>query len=117
MDLKEFMEKKNWVVLGNTTAPEKYACRIKEGLIEKGFNVSAVGKELVSIDEVPYEIDVVDLCIHPVKGLDLLSSAEKRIGAVLIQPGAGSEEIKALLDRKGIPWLEGCALIGMREYC
>ena len=111
------MEKKNWVGIGNTTDPEKYAAKIKEGLIEKGFNVSAVGKELSTIDEVPHEIDVVDLCIHPVKGLSLLSSTEKKMGAVLIQPGAGSDEIKALLDEKGIPWLEGCALIGMKEYC
>ena len=116
MELEDFMEKKDWVVLGNTLDPEKYACRIKNALLESGCRVSAVGKELPSLDSVEGDIGVLDLCIHPVKGLEHLRGTRKRIGAVLIQPGASSDEIKALLDERNIPWLEGCALVGLRTF-
>ena len=117
MTLKEIMGRRNWVVLGDTLNEEKYAYRIKQGLIEKGFVVECVGKEKASIDEVEMDIEVVDLCIHPVKGLKLLMETGKDIPCVLIQPGAGSEEIESYLEKKGIPFLNGCALKGMEAYC
>lgn len=117
MTLEEMMGKKNWVVLGDTVNEEKYACKIKNGLIEKGFEVECVGKEKNAIDDVEMEIDVLDLCIHPVKGLKLLMETNKVIPCVLIQPGAGSEEIESYLSDKGIPFLNGCALKGMEAYC
>ena len=117
MTLEEIMGKRNWVVLGDTVNEEKYAYRIKHGLIEKGFAVECVGKEKKAIDEVEMDIDVVDLCIHPVKGLQLLKETRKDIPCVLIQPGAGSEEIESYLKERGIPFLNGCALKGMEAYC
>ena len=117
MTLEEIMKKRNWVVLGDTINEEKYAYRIKQKLIEKGFNVECVGKEKASIDDIAMDVDVVDLCIHPVKGLSLLKATGKNIPCVLIQPGAGSEEIEAYLTGKGIPFLNGCALKGMKAYC
>ena len=70
---------------------------------------------LTPTDEVPEEkIEVLDLCINPHKGLKLISECRKQIDAVLIQPGAGSDEIKALLDEKHIPYVEGCVLKGLQ---
>lgn len=117
MTLEEMMGMKNWTVLGDTLNEEKYAYRIKMGLIEKGFNVECVGKEKASIDDVEMDIEVLDLCIHPVKGLKLLKETSRDIPAVLIQPGAGSEEIESYLRERGIPFLNGCALKGMDAYC
>ena len=117
MTLKEMMGRKNWTVLGDTLNKEKYAYRIKMGLIEKGFNVECVGKERDSIDEVEMDIEVLDLCIHPVKGLKLLRETAKDIPCVLIQPGAGSDDIEKYLEEKGIPFINGCALKGMDAYC
>lgn len=114
MDLSSIMEKKNWVVAGDTLNPEKYAFIIKKSLLMNSYSVEAVGKEKKSLDEVEGDIEVLDLCIHPVKGLALLTETKKKIGCVLIQPGAGSKEIEEYLSSKGIPYLDGCALKGLK---
>lgn len=77
MDLKEVMEYKNIVVVGNTINEEKYAYKIKKALLEKQYNVQSVGKELQSINDVSFDIDVLDLCINPNLGLKLLQENKK----------------------------------------
>ena len=117
MDQKEVMEQKNFVVVGNTLDEEKYACKIKNAMLEKGYTVYAVGKELASINDVPGEIDIIDLCIHPAKGIALLRECKKPFRCVVIQPGAESEEILTYLQEKNLPYLEGCLLVGLKLYC
>ena len=39
MDLKEIMQKKRFVVVGDTLNEEKYACKIKHALREHGYQV------------------------------------------------------------------------------
>lgn len=116
MDLKEIMEQNHFVVVGNTINPTKYAYLIKQRLLEHQYQVSCVGKELESIDEVEGEIDVLDLCIHPIKGLDLLKKMTKSVKCVLIQPGAESDEIIDFLKENNITYLEGCLLVGISMY-
>ena len=77
MELKEIMEQKVFAVVGNTLDGEKYAYKIKKAMLERGYTVYAVGKELASINDVPEEIDIIDLCIHPVKGLALMKACKK----------------------------------------
>ena len=77
MDLKEVMSKHSFAVLGDTVNKEKYAYKIKEGLKEKGYTVYAVGKEIQSLNDIDGDIDIVDLCIHPAKGLKLLQECQK----------------------------------------
>ena len=89
---------------------------LADGLIAKGYTVYCVGKELASINDVPGEIDVIDLCIHPAKGIELLRACEKPFKCIVIQPGAESEEILRYLDEKGLPYLEGCLLVGLSLY-
>jgi len=76
-----------------------------------------VGKELASINDVPEAIDVIDLCIHPAKGLKLLQECEKDYKYILIQPGAESDEILNYLKETRCSYMEGCALVGVRLYC
>lgn len=116
MDLEKIMSFKNFVVVGNTLDHSKYAYVIKNNLELNGYNVQAVGKELNSINDVKGDIDILDLCIHPAKGIGLLKENNKKIKCVLIQPGAESDEIKEYLKSQGIDYLEGCALIGLRLY-
>ena len=116
MELKEIMEQKRFAILGNTLNPEKYACKIKNAMLDAGYTVYAVGKELTSLNDIEEEIDIIDLCIHPAKGLKLLQENKKPFKCIVIQPGADSPELLQWLDENKIPYLHGCLLVGLREY-
>ena len=49
MDLKEIMKYDTFVVVGDTLNEEKYAYKIKHELINSGYKVYSVGKELKSL--------------------------------------------------------------------
>ena len=51
MELKEIMALSRFAVLGDTLNPEKYAYKIKHALLEKGYTVYPVGKELASLND------------------------------------------------------------------
>lgn len=116
MELKEIMEQKVMVVVGDTLNEEKYAYKIKTKLLEKGYTVYAVGKELSSINDINEEIDIIDLCINPVKGLKLIKECKKNFKCIVIQPGAESDELLEYLEENNIDFIEGCLLVGMRLY-
>lgn len=116
MNLQEVMELKNFVVVGNTINEEKYAYKIKHSLLEKGYIVRSVGKELNSINDVDIDIDVLDLCINPALGINLLKENKKPVKIVVIQPGAESEEIINYLKDNNIEYLEACVLLGISLY-
>lgn len=116
MDLKEVMEQKNFALLGDTINEKKTAYEIKHKMTENGYTVYSVGKELASINDIPGEIDVIDLCIHPFKGLPLLKECEKDFKAVVIQPGAGDDSIFDYLKSENIPYIEGCLLLGLSMF-
>jgi len=116
MDLKDIMDQKNFAVVGDTLNKEKYAYKIKTQLLEKGYQVFGVGKELASINDISEEIDVIDLCIHPVKGIKLLKECTKPFKCIVIQPGAESEEILLYLKENKMPYIEACILVGLKLY-
>ncbi|MFA6708441.1 MAG: CoA-binding protein [Fusobacterium sp.] len=116
MNLKEAMQMKNFVVVGDTVNEKKYAYKIKNQLLAKGYNVAAVGKELKSINEVEFDIDILDLCINPIEGLKLLKENKKKFKNIVIQPGAESEEIIKYLRENKLPYIESCLLVGLRLY-
>lgn len=116
MDLKEIMNQTVFAVAGDTLNPEKYAYKIKHGLLEHGYTVYSVGKELSDFDSVPEEIDIIDLCINPVKGLELIKKCKKSFKCIVIQPGAESEELLSYLNEKNLPYIQGCLLVGLRLY-
>lgn len=116
MKMNEVMKQKSFVIVGDTLNEEKFAYKIKEAMLSKGYEVQAVGKELKSINETEGSIDVIDLCINPVKGLQLLKENEKTFKSVVIQPGAGSEELENYLEEKGIPYINDCLLQGLTKY-
>lgn len=116
MDIKEVMQQEVFVVVGDTIKEEKYACKIKNQLIENGYKVYGVGKEKASINDVEDEIDIIDLCINPVRGLQLIKECNKKFKFIVIQPGAESQEIFDYLNQNNIPYMEGCLLVGLSLY-
>ncbi len=108
MELKEIMEQKRFAILGDTLNPEKYACKIKHQMRDAGYTVYCVGKELSSLNDIDGEIDVIDLCIHPMKGLKLLQENKKPFRCIVIQPGADNPELLAWLNDRKIPYIHGC---------
>ena len=116
MDLKEIMQQNTFAVAGDTLKEEKYAYKIKQGLLEHGYTTYAVGKELASFNDIPGDIDIIDLCINPVKGLALLKECTKSFKSIVIQPGAESDELLAYLNEKKLPYIQGCVLVGLSLY-
>lgn len=116
MELKEIMEQKVFAVVGDTVNCEKYAYKIKQGLTEHGYTVHSVGKELASLNDIPEGIDIIDLCIHPVKGLSLMRECRKPFKCIVIQPGAESDELIAYLNENNLPFIKGCLLVGLSVY-
>ncbi|MDX9887839.1 MAG: CoA-binding protein [Anaerovoracaceae bacterium] len=116
MDLKEIMEQKSFAVLGDTLNEKKTAYEIKEKMTENGYRVYPVGKELASINDIAEDIDIIDLCIHPAKGLPLMKECKKSFKAVVVQPGAGDEELFDYLKAEHIPYIEGCLLLGLSMF-
>lgn len=116
MDLKEVMQQKVFAVVGDTLTEEKYACKIKNRLIGCGYTAYGVGKELSSINDVDGELDIIDLCINPVRGLELIKNCKKPFKCIVIQPGAESAELKTYLTENNLPFFEGCLLVGMSLY-
>lgn len=116
MDLAQVMEQRSFVIVGDTLNEEKYAAKIKRAMMEHGYQVQCVGKELQSINDVSGDIDVIDLCIRADKGLALLQACKKAFKSVVIQPGASSEELTRYLQERGIPYIDGCLLMGLKLY-
>lgn len=123
MNYEELVQNKNWVVIGDTLNSSKYAYKILNKLKEKGYNVAGVfpsddrEKGYKSLKDVPYTIDVIDLCINSMFGIDFIKEAkELGIKKVLIQPGAESSEILNYCKSNGINALEGCALVALSLY-
>lgn len=123
MILKKIMEKKNWVVIGDVTNPEKYAHKILNRLKEKGYQADGVhpkgGKGVYkTLSEIKKPIEVIDLCIHPKLGIGYVKEAATLTGIeyILIQPGAESDEIIAFCEENNLKCFKGCALVGMNLY-
>lgn len=110
------MQQKRFAVLGDTLNEAKYAAKIKQALLDKGYTVYAVGKELASLNDIEGEIDIIDLCINPVKGLELIKECRKSFQCIVIQPGASHEEMLCYLKEKGIPYIDACLLVGLKLY-
>ncbi|WP_238886524.1 CoA-binding protein [Clostridium sp. YIM B02551] len=118
MNATELLNFKNWVVVGDVTNESKYAAKILKKLKSRGFNVEGVhpkGEGIYkTLKEVPYKIDVIDLCINPISGIKFIEEAKTlNIKYILIQPGAESREILDYCKENDIVAIEGCALVAL----
>lgn len=110
-----------WVVIGDVSNENKYAKRIYDKFKISGYTVGGVhpkGGEGIykTLQEVPFKIEAIDLCINPVDGLKYLKEVKDlEIKNVLIQPGAGSEAISNYCKENNIRTLDGCALVELSK--
>ena len=116
MDLSQIMQQQSFVIVGDTLNEEKYAYKIKHAMLAHGYTVQCVGKELISINDASGEIDIVDLCIHPDKGLKILRECKNPFKGIVIQPGASNESLLQYLKDNKIPYIDGCLLVGLKLY-
>lgn len=123
MIAKEFMKYNNWVVVGDVLKESKYAYKILSKLKGHGYNVSGVNprskseEAIRSLKDVNYNIEVLDLCINPTSGMEIIKECKALgINKVLIQPGAESAEILEYCIENGIKAIEGCALVEISNY-
>lgn len=123
MEAHEFLNYKNWVVVGDVLNTQKYAYRILRSLKGAGFIAEGVNPRsseenmFKSLRDVPYKIDVMDLCISPVIGIKVMKEAsEIGVNKVLIQPGAESREILDYCRESKIDAVEGCALVELSSH-
>lgn len=116
LDLLDVMKFDNFIVVGDTKNEEKYACRIKKALEKSGYNVYDGGREASVMNSIYGDIDIIDLCVNPVRGLEYVKNCTKPYKGIVIQPGAESDELIAYLEHMEIPFVEGCLLVGLRLY-
>lgn len=116
MELSEVMKQNTFAVVGNTIDETKYAHIIKNELIEKGYTAYGVSKEYASINDIEGEIDIIDLCINPIKGLEYIKDCKKNFKCIVIQPGADSTDLIAYLKENNMTYIEACVLLGMKLY-
>lgn len=123
MNIRQLFDYKNWVVVGKTSDNSKYAYKILNSLKSADFNVCSVNPKDTSntsykfLKDVPYKIDVIDLCINPSLGIEIIKEANKlNIDKVLVQPGAESKEILDYCKNNGIVAIEGCALVQLSVH-
>ncbi|CAM2790540.1 CoA-binding protein [Hathewaya histolytica] len=117
MNISNLFKLYNWVVVGDVTNQTKYAYRILNTLKSEKYNAAGVNPRgngdgaFTSLKEVNFKIEVIDLCINPVQGLEIIKEAKDMgIKNVLIQPGAESEEILTYCKENEINAIEGCVL-------
>lgn len=123
MDGQQLLEYDNWVVVGDVLNSSKYAHRILNTLKDAGYNVQGVNPSSNDdsvykyLKDIPYKVDVIDLCINPITGLKIVEEANNLgINKILIQPGAESEDILSFCAEKGIIAIEGCALVELSYF-
>lgn len=99
-------------VLGDTLNPDKYAYKIKQGFVSRGYqNLYCIDKEITSLDLIPSAIDLIVLCMHPEKAYNLLSASKNQFKCALFQPGAHSEKLESLLQDNNTNCYQGCILV------
>ena len=123
MQAHELLNYKNWVVVGDVLNTSKYASRIQAALKSSNFNAAGVNPRdttetiYKTLKDVPYKIEVVDLCSNPITGLKIVEeAAELGIDKLLIQPGAESVDIIKYCKDNGITAIEGCALVELNQH-
>ncbi|MCY6354315.1 CoA-binding protein [Clostridium sp. ZS2-4] len=123
MNIRDFFNYENWVTVGKVSDQSKFAYKILKSLEAGKFKVEGVNpkddtnKIYKSLSDIPYKIDIIDLCINPTEGIEIVKEAKKlNIDKILIQPGAESEEILDYCKSNGIVAIQGCALVQLLTH-
>ena len=110
--VKDFLDQKNFAVIGSFRNETKYAFRILKTLKEKGYKVYPVNPRLdmvdglkcyKSISDIPSAVDVVNIVTPPKVTEQIVKECkDKAIYRVWLQPGAESEEAIEFCRKNGM---------------
>ena len=113
------LSKKTWAVVGNH-GKNPVVDQLTERLSSNGktvYRVNPYGKppaEYKSLADIPdpSSVDCVDLVVNPTMGMDIVDECERLgIANVFVQPGAGTPELVARAESKGLGIHQGCVLV------
>ena len=123
---KRFLSQRRWAVAGDVLNAAKPASRVVAALNGQGVEGRTValgnprddsGTCFKSAEAIDGEFDVLNLCINSKMGLMLLEeAAAKGVKQVFIQPGAGSPDIEALAEKRGIEVFNGCVMVELGAH-
>ena len=115
-----FANARVWCVVGDVMNASKVASRLGPKLASRGKEVWSVNPSSKTVEsehlkrsilDIPVEIEVVNLCIHPAVGAQVVQeAAELGVKSIFIQPGASSEDILKICDEASMTVHEGCVL-------
>ena len=114
-------QEKNWVIIGDTSNPEKYANKIYNEFKRLGYNIISINPydkdcEFKNLSNIPKKITAIDFCVNVTKGLDILKQYKnENIKYLLAQPGARSVELEQYCIENNILYLEDCALVQLKN--
>jgi len=120
MKKDELLALKHWAVVGDVLNPDKFAFKIVQKLLSKGYQVTPVhpgGGDGVyaSLASLPSKPDVLCLVINPRAGEQYLAEAAALgIRQAWLQPGADTEAILARCRALGLDFVQACVLVEMR---
>lgn len=119
--VKEFLQQKNFAVVGSFRDETKYAVKILRDLKRRGHEVFPVNPKVNEVDgikcyrtitEIPHEVDVVDIVTPPAVTEKIVEECfEKSIKRVWIQPGAESEKAINYCRENGIDVVYGLCIM------
>ena len=112
MDFTDVISNKNiFLVVGATTNKEKYGFKVFRNLIysnNKAYPINPKYESILgvdsyrTIDDFPYEFDVVIFVIPPDNVLEVLKKTKRKIKAIWLQPGSENEEIIKYCEENNI---------------
>lgn len=117
-------ENKKTLVIGASVKPERYSNKAIHMLREYDYDVVALAKRTGHVNGVPIQTEFPhEENIHTVTMYlgasrqseyyeDILSLNPQR---VIFNPGAENDELREILESKGIETVEGCTLVMLRS--
>lgn len=116
------LEKKKWAVVGASGNAERFGYKILKHLERLGYDVYPVNpnyeqiathKCYPSLDEIPEEIDVVNVVVNPKLAKQMLEESDvSKLSAIWFQPGSFNDETIELAKQKNPNVIHGhCVLV------
>ena len=116
-------------VIGASNDRRKFGNKAVRAFLHSGYNVIPVNPRLAEAGEmvegcetyanvldIPHDIDLATLYVQPGIGRAVITTiAEKKIPELWINPGAGSEELVAAANERGILVSEHCSIVAIGQ--